>query len=206
MADSKSMAFWNRMAGRYAARPVRDPAAYEETLRDVAGRLSPSDRVLEIGCGTGSTAIRLGGHVREWRATDLSPEMIRIAQAKPAPASVSFAVAEADREFDDAPFDAVCAFHILHLLPDTAATLALIRSSLRPGGLLVSKTWCFADMGWRMRMLIPVLRRLGLFPPARALSADELREAIRAAGFTIEADRTFGRSRHAPYIVARRPA
>ena len=51
--------FWDRIAKRYAARIIKDPAAYEAMLADAAGRLRPTDRVLEIGCGTGSIAIRL---------------------------------------------------------------------------------------------------------------------------------------------------
>ena len=51
--------FWNRFADRYAARPIKDVAAYEALLADVAARLKPEGKVLEIGCGTGGTAIRL---------------------------------------------------------------------------------------------------------------------------------------------------
>ncbi|SNT42980.1 Ubiquinone/menaquinone biosynthesis C-methylase UbiE [[Luteovulum] sphaeroides subsp. megalophilum] len=204
MTEVPGLAFWNRVADRYAARPVRDAAAYEATLADVAARLSPTDRVLEIGCGTGSTALRLGGEVAEWHATDASHEMIRIAHARPAPPGVSFVVADADQADGTALYDAVCAFHILHLVPDIDATLAHLRTRLKPGGLFISKTWCFGDVGWRLRLLIPVLRRFGLFPPARALSEGELRRAILAAGFELEAERTFGPHPHAPFIVARR--
>ena len=203
--ETPGVRFWNRVADRYAARPVRDAAAYDATLAEVAARLGPADRVLEIGCGTGTTALRLGGRVAEWRATDASPEMIRIARSRPAPAGVGFVVATADRAGGGAPFDMVCAFHILHLVPEIGATLAHLRARLKPGGLFVSKTWCFGDVGWRLRILMPVLRRLGLFPPARALTAAELRRAVLAAGFEIEVERTFGRDRHAPFIVARRP-
>ncbi|WP_420024616.1 class I SAM-dependent methyltransferase (plasmid) [Cereibacter azotoformans] len=206
MTDTPGLAFWNRVADRYAARPVREPEAYEDTLAHVAAHLARSDRVLEIGCGTGSTALRLGGGVALWRATDASPEMIRIAGAKPAPASVRFAQAEAGEAVEGGPFDVVCAFHLLHLVPDLEATLARIHAHLEPGGLFISKTWCFGDMSRRLRLLIPLLRLFGLFPPARALTARALRAAIRAAGFEIEDERTFGRSRHAPCIIARKPA
>ncbi|MDX5401003.1 MAG: class I SAM-dependent methyltransferase, partial [Rhodobacterales bacterium] len=59
MAGSKNRRFWNRVAQRYAARPLTNPAADEAMLTDAASRLSPQHRVLEIGCGTGGTAIRL---------------------------------------------------------------------------------------------------------------------------------------------------
>ncbi|SNX71596.1 ubiquinone/menaquinone biosynthesis C-methylase UbiE [Cereibacter ovatus] len=204
MDNNPAQTFWDKVAVRYAARPVRDAAAYEETLADVAARLRPSDRVLEIGCGTGTTATRLGGGVAEWTGADFSPGMVRIAQAKPAPAGVRFILSDADTVFDGSPFDAVCAFHLLHLVPDMRATLAHVHDHLKPGGIFISKTWCFADLGLGMRMLIPVLRAFGLFPPANRLKAADLRQAITAAGFEIEVDRSFGRSPHCPYIVARK--
>ncbi|MGP3699159.1 class I SAM-dependent methyltransferase [Rhodobacter sp. NSM] len=203
--ESEGRRFWDRVADRYAARPVRDEEAYEATLADVRARLKPTDRVLEIGCGTGTTAIRCGGAVAEWTGTDFSPEMVRIARGREAPASVRFRQAEASAAFDDGPFDAICAFHILHLAEDLPALLAAIHDNLRPGGLLISKTWCFGDMALKMRMLFPVLRALGFFPPARNLHVDELRAAIADAGLSVDCDRSFGKSTHGRYIVARRP-
>ena len=175
-------------------------------LADAAGRLRPTDRVLEIGCGTGSIAIRLAPHAGEWTATDFSPEMLRIARAKPAPENLRFVLADAASAFDGGPFDAICAFQVLHLVEDLPGVLSRIHANLKPGGLLMSKTWCFADMGFRLRGLFLVLRTFGLFPPANALTKTALREAIRDAGFDIVDERVYGANPHGPYLVARNPA
>lgn len=196
--------FWDRMAGRYAARALKDPAAYEEMLIEVGGWLQPGDRVLEIGCGTGSTAVRLGGAVGSLLATDLSAEMVRIAAAKEAPANVRFMQATAVTAHDAAPFEAICAFHILHLVADLPATLAALRDQLVPGGLLISKTWCLRDFNPLMRLIFPVLRARGYMPPIRQIRARDLRAMICEAGFTIEGERTFGKQTHSRFIVARR--
>ncbi|SOB93234.1 class I SAM-dependent methyltransferase [Rhodobacter maris] len=196
--------FWDRVAERYAARPLKDPAAYDEMLVEVGGWLQPGDRVLEIGCGTGSTAVRLGGTVGRWLATDLSAEMVRIAQAKAAPEGVRFAQAGAETLHAEAPFDAICAFHILHLVPDAPATLAVLRRQLVPGGLLISKTWCLRDFNPLMRMIFPLLRARGYMPPIRQIRATELRAMITDAGFTIAGERHFGKHRQSRFIVARR--
>ena len=206
MTATRHIRFWDRIAERYAARPVKDEAAYEAMLADVAGRLRPSDRVLEIGCGTGSTAIRLAPHVSEWVAVDFSAEMLRIAGAKPVPANLSFVQSDARHAFDGGPWDAVCAFQVLHLVDDLPVTLAGIHAALKPGGLLIAKTWCLADMGLKLRGLFVVLRSLGLFPPARRLTKEDLRRSLREAGFEIVEERVFGENPHGPYIVARRPA
>lgn len=197
--------FWNRFADRYAARPIKDVAAYEALISDVAGRLRNTDRVLEIGCGTGGTAIRLAPHVSQFTATDFSTEMIRIAAAKPAPDNLHFKTSNAETALDGGPFDAICAFNVLHLVDDLPRLLGGIHAQLRPGGLLISKTWCFADLGSKLRLLFGVLRVFGLFPPSATLGVAYLRQAILDAGFEIVDQRTFGARSQNPYIVARRP-
>ena len=72
MATASPVEFWNRVADRCAARAIKDPAACEAMPADAAGPLRPGDRALDIGCGTGSIAIRLAPHAAEWAASDLS--------------------------------------------------------------------------------------------------------------------------------------
>jgi len=205
MTDRSDIQFWDRVADRYAARPIKDVAAYEAMLADVASRLTASDRVLEIGCGTGGTAIRLAPGVLHWKATDLSAEMLRIARAKPAPANVSFAISDADLTDGGGPYDAVCAFLILHLVKDIRGSLAAIHCQLKPGGLLLSKTFCFGDMNVVLRRaIIPALQAVGFVPPVTVFTAEYLRRTIVEAGFDIETVRSFGHNRHSHYIVARR--
>lgn len=196
--------FWDGIAERYAARPIKDVAAYDAMLADAASRLKPTDRVLELGCGTGSTAIRLAPHAASWTATDFSPEMLRIARAKQAPDTLRFVLADAQSAFDGGPYDAICAFQLLHLVDDISGLLAAIHDNLKPDGLLISKTWCFAEMSLPLRALFRILRVAKLFPKARALTRSELRQAISAAGFDIAEERVFGQNPHGPYIVARK--
>lgn len=198
-------AFWNRIADRYAARAIKDVAAYEATLVDVASRLRPDARVLEIGCGTGGTAIRLAPGVARYLATDYSAEMIRIARAKPAPANLTFRLAEAERAFDDGPFDAVCAFNVLHLAEDLPALLEGIRASLAPRGQLVAKVWCLADLPLHLRAVLRLMRLANLFPPAQFLSQAKLRRQIEAAGLAIVDQKVFGARPQNPYLVAGLP-
>lgn len=204
MAQDAKRDFWNKIAGRYAARPLRDVPAYEAMLADLAAQLRPTDRVLEIGCGTGGVAIRLAPGVAEWTATDFSPEMVAIARAKPAGDKVRFVVADTVQALDGGPFDAICAFNILHLVDDLPGTLAHIHTNLTPGGLLISKTWCLADLPLWLRALYPALRIVKLFPAASMLRLGQLRRAFVDAGFEIEAERIFGARPQNPYVVARK--
>jgi SAM-dependent methyltransferase len=201
---AKPVNFWDRFAHRYAARPIKDTVAYEAMLADAAARLKPTDRVLEIGCGTGSIAIRLAPFAASWTATDFSAEMLRIARAKAAPDNLSFVLADARGAFEGGPFDAICAFQVLHLVDDLPDLLSRIHANLKPGGLLIARTWCFADMGLPLRGVFVGLRLIGLFPPATALTKTALRQAIGDAGFEIAEERVFGQNPHGPYMVARK--
>lgn len=205
MSLSKQQKFWNRIAGRYAARPLKDVAAYDAMIGNVASRLKPGDHVLELGCGTGGTAIRLAPHVSHWTAADFSAEMIKIAQGKPAGTNLTFKIADAQNAYDGGPFDVICAFNVLHLVENQPATLAQIFTNLKPGGLLVSKTWCFADLKFTFRLLFRALQSVGLFPAVKQYSVIELRQSILDAGFEIRDERVFGRYWQNPYLIARAP-
>ncbi len=205
MTKSRGQAFWNRFADRYAARQIKDVAAYEALIADAASRVKPGDRVLELGCGTGGTAIRLAPSVAQFIATDFSAEMIRIARAKPAPGNLEFRVADAEASFSSGPFDAICAFNVLHLVDDPAGLLAGIHDHLKPGGLLISKTWCFGDLSRKLRFLFRAMGMVGLFPPAHRLTIAELRTMIAAAGLEIVEQRVFGAYPQNPYIIASKP-
>ena len=200
---SRAARFWNRFADRYAARPIKDVAAYEALLADAAARLGTEDRVLEIGCGTGGTAIRLAEGVAQYVATDFSAEMIRISRAKPAPPNLRFLLADADALPEGGSFNAICAFNVLHLVDDLPGLLHRLRGGLARNGLLICKTWCFGDLPLRFRLLFRALRLVVLFPPASFLTQAELHQRLHAAGFAIEAMRVFGTRAQNPYIIAR---
>ena len=74
--------FWNAIAERYAAKPVEDPDAFERKIEITKALLRAHDVVLEVGCGTGSLALRLAPALAHLHGVDLSSEMIRIARAK----------------------------------------------------------------------------------------------------------------------------
>lgn len=182
--------FWDRIAPKYAADPIADLAGYEATLRRVQGLLSTEHDVLEIGCGTGSTALRLAPFTRSLLATDVSPEMIAIAHqrlaAQPSP-RLSFAVADAEAAaFGTGAYDAVLAFNVLHLTMDLDTALQQVVQVLRPGGLLISKTACLAEMNPLIPYLaVPLMRAIGKAPPVLCFDEQRLRLAMVRQGLQI---------------------
>src|SRR5690606_27233630 len=165
--------FWNRAADRYAKSPIRNTAAYETTLDRVRAHLKPTDRALEFGCGTGTTALRLASCVARYTASDLASAMIAIGERRALEAGLGnrdFAVGRLqDSRFEPASYDVVLSFNVLHLLEDLPATLGRIRELLRPGGRFISKTPCWPDQAvpltYRaLRLVLPVMRAMGKAP------------------------------------------
>ena len=211
MTSASDARFWNRAARKYAKSKIADPGGYERTLAQTRALLNPGDRVLELGCGTGTTALRLAGSVQHYRATDISAEMIAIAHEKHAASPIpglSFHVETAGAVPAQAvPFNAVLAFSFLHLVRDLPDTLRRIHDMLAPEGLFISKTPCVGDMNLMIRrVLLPAMRAVGKAPHVLLFRAPELSAQFRAAGFEIlvsESHATRGKDIR-PYIVARR--
>ncbi|MEM6422318.1 MAG: class I SAM-dependent methyltransferase [Pseudomonadota bacterium] len=204
-----AQAFWDGLARGYAKKPVKDVGAYEQTLERTRSHLRVADRVLEIGCGTGSTALRLAGAVGDYTASDISPAMIAIAEEKAAASQagnlrfVTGALSDAPRT--DGGFDAVLAFHLIHLVDDLPAALGAIAERLRPGGVFISKTVCLGERGgWKLRAFVRVMRLLGIAPPVAYLSVEALQAAIAAAGFKIVETGMFPKVPPNHFVVARR--
>ncbi len=200
--------FWDRIAPKYARKPISDPDAYEEKLSCVRGLLKGTDNVLEIGCGTGGTALTLAPAVSRMTATDISRRMIEIAQSKlgpHAPLNVGFQQAEAADLIDGYPFDVVCAFSLLHLVDDIPMVLARVRDQLKPGGLFISKTVCLKDGPIAIRFFVRALTAVGIAPRVIALGKTDLIQHLKDAGFEIVSTSHFGQQRTNPFIVARRP-
>ena len=158
-AISRDARFWDRVARKYAKHPIKDLAGYERTIARTRELLGKDDSVLEIGCGTGTSALLLAPAVHRILATDVSGEMIAIAREKVAAqaiTNVELAVAAAtEPPAAGGPFDAVLAFNVLHLVTDCPATLQHVHRLLKPGGLFISKTPCLSEMNVLIRMSRP---------------------------------------------------
>ncbi|SLN54546.1 class I SAM-dependent methyltransferase [Pseudooctadecabacter jejudonensis] len=202
-------AFWDKIAPKYAQDPIKDMAAYEYTLGRTKSYLTTDDHVLEIGCGTGSTALTIAPHVRNITGTDVSPGMIAIANEKAAQTpNASFHAARAETVArGHGPVDAILGFNLFHLVPKAEDIFADIHRALPKGGYFISKTPCLADpsIGVKrhlFRAMIPPMQWIGKAPTVRFFTQVELEQAIQFAGFeVVEAGNFPAISR---YIVARK--
>ncbi|MBX3430788.1 MAG: class I SAM-dependent methyltransferase [Hyphomonadaceae bacterium] len=206
----KDASFWDRVAPKYVAQPLADPEAYERTLERTRHYLKSGDVVVEFGCGSGSTAIKLAPAVSRIVASDISSEMIGFGRERARSegrTNVEFEVATPEAApWGDASFDAVLAFNLLHLIKARLAALANMHRLLKPNGLFISKTMCLADANPTYRVVLPLMQVVGKAPYVAFLSDSELEREIAAAGFEIiERQHHSSRSKDVrPFLVARR--
>lgn len=205
---SASQKFWDRIAPKYSRQPIKNMEAYEAMLAVLFAELQGSDRILELGCGTGGTALRLAEKVAHVTATDISSAMIEIACSKltgTAPKNVLFQQADAAELIAPQAFDAVFATSLLHLVDDVDLVLRSAFEQVKPGGLLITKTVCLKHTNAFIQALVPIMTWFGIAPKVLALSQTDLEEKITLAGFTIERIEHFDERQTNPFIVARRP-
>ncbi|MCB4456687.1 class I SAM-dependent methyltransferase [Leisingera sp. McT4-56] len=204
--------FWNKIAPKYAKSPIRDMDAYRYTLERTRSYLKADDAVLELGCGTGSTAIELAPGVARIVATDLSEAMLEVGRERTwdaGAANIEFHCCSAGQA-PEGPFDAVLAHNLLHLLPDLEQVLNGVAARLRPGGLFISKTPCLGESRgswkyWLFSAAIPLMRLAGRAPSyVDFMDIRKLEAAVQKTGFEIIETGNYPADTPGRYLVARR--
>src|SRR5271166_5032727 len=118
--------------------------AFRESILD-AGGVAPGNRVLDVGCGTGTLTLaakRRVGPNAEVHGVDPSEEMIARAKTKAARQGLAVALDIASAQklpFPDASFDVVLSSLMLHHLPEPSRKQAVAEMGrvLRPAGRLL---------------------------------------------------------------------
>ncbi len=177
-----------RLARRYDWRwSFYIEAGVEETTRRLD--LKPTDRLLDVGCGTGALlhALSRSFPARQLAGIDPSPEMLSVARQKLG-ASVDLQVAWAEAiPYPDDLFDVVASCSVFHYLRQPMVALKEMVRVLRPGGSLVITDWC--DDYLACRVCDRVLRVLSA-AHFRTYRERECRELLQAAGVgAVQAER-----------------
>jgi len=206
---TNSSKFWDRIAERYSKRPVSDEAAYQQKLQVTRKYFRADMEVLEIGCGTGSTAIAHAPYVSHIHAIDISSKMIGIAKDKADAKNISNITFEhlgiEELLVPAQTLDAVLGLSVLHLLDNKEAAIATIYEKLKPGGIFVSSTACIADTMKFFKYIAPLGEFVNLMPLVRVFTAKELKDSLIDAGFEIDHCWQPGKGK-AIFIVAKRAA
>ncbi len=186
---NKSERFWDKFAKKYSKSDIKDKEGYKKTLDDTRKFLKRESTVLEIGCGTGTTALKLAGCVNEMTATDISSNMIAIAKEKADEQkvqNVNFAQSTLfDEKLKKESFDVILAFNLIHLLEDTQAAIERISELLKPGGLFISKTACLSEKSKLWPILAFVVGKVMRVGHIQCFTIVEFKEFITNEGLEI---------------------
>jgi peptidoglycan/xylan/chitin deacetylase (PgdA/CDA1 family)/SAM-dependent methyltransferase len=143
---------------------------------------SPSDRVLEIGSGTGIFTLAIARRCREVTAVDISATMLEILKGKAAAeglGNIRTIVGNAETMDIEGSYTVACAFSSLEYLTDLHSFFRRLADHIEPGGTLYFITArrslfrLFAQIGNAMRQ--------GLWLKAR--SRREIEAILSASGF-----------------------
>ncbi len=136
----------------------RDKTIRQRTIK--LAQLMPGDRVLEVGCGTGTLTLAAKAQVGssgEVVGIDIAPEMVAVARRKAARKRVDVSLQVGSIEnipFPGNRFDVVmCSFMIFHMPEDVRRNgFAEIHRVLKPGGHLFVLDFALPDKLWQRRV------------------------------------------------------
>jgi ubiquinone/menaquinone biosynthesis C-methylase UbiE len=203
-----AMKFWDKRAKKYDDLVRKHEADFQKTTASAKSLLSAADVVLDLGCASGEYSLDLATYVRHVHGIDTSATMIALATRKAGDRSIgnaTFAVVDVfDRSLAARGITVALAFNVLHLVEDIRPVLGRIHELLPAGGLFVSQTPCFAEIGFLLKSLISAAQKVKAIPRILNFSARELEAEIVRAGFDIARSVAWERKKAIRWIVARK--
>jgi SAM-dependent methyltransferase len=201
MSENPQVGIWNEgVGGAWTSYADQYDATLEPFSDAVFDRLTvgPDHRVVDIGCGTGATSVRLAGAARSVLGVDLSVPMLELAAQRASDAgldNLEFAVTDVEAApFGSAVFDvAFSRFGVMFFL-DPVRAFSHIHQSLVAGGQLGFV--CFQSPFENPFILVPIMAGASQLPgapgppapgePSPFALADPARTTsiLTAAGFT----------------------
>ena len=126
--------FHRLLAPHYRMQPFFQESNLERVrvLLQELTRNTPTERLLDLGCGTGLIFDVAHDLFKELDGVDITPEMLGRVTPR---ANVRTQLASAERlPFPDNTFDAVTAYSVLHHIDDLGQVFREVRRTLKPGG------------------------------------------------------------------------
>jgi len=142
--------FWDKYASYYDSF-IRNVVGktYKSILENIDLELNVNQAVLDIGTGTGIIPFAISSKVSSIVATDISPDMIKIAAQKQADLNIrniDFQVQDSyNLTFPDNSFDVVIASNLLHLLYEPEKPIAEVKRVLKDNGVFIAPTFCVGE-------------------------------------------------------------
>lgn len=172
-SNTQQKEFWEAFASSWVNQQVELDGLMAPVLDEILARaeLQPGQRVLDIGCGTGTSTLRAaeavapGGSVL---GADISEPMLDYARHRAADmAAVEFATVDAaEFDFPSAHFDQVVSRFGVMFFSDPVLAFRNIARALKPGARLTMACWSVLDANpWFRVPMYAAKAQLGA-PPA----------------------------------------
>ena len=193
--------FWDRRAAAWERRAEALDGfsdAYGIPAMDALG-VQPGQRVLDVGCGPGTTAIELARRVGPDGAVvgvDISAEMVAAARRRAersGASNIAFRTVDVQDGALDGPYDAAYSRFGVMFFPDPVAAFANIAGALRSGGRFAAAVWGPLEANpWMFLPTLAACAALGAEPtlpgpgqpgPFSLADPAHLAELLGAAGF-----------------------
>ncbi|MBZ9657304.1 class I SAM-dependent methyltransferase [Phyllobacterium lublinensis] len=152
---------------------VHDAAGYEQLMGRWSQKLAPlfidfagladGDKILDVGCGTGSLTFALAkaANLDEITAIDFSPVFVKEAIRRNRDSRIKIQQADACAlPFEAQTFDRALALLVLHFVPEADKAVAEMRRVVRSGGVVAAAVWDHLGGMPGMRMMVDTVAAL----------------------------------------------
>lgn len=187
--QKKEKRFWDRFAGYYDSFIDKVfSKSYASILENIEPDLNINCGVLEIGTGTGIISFAICSKVSSIVATDISPEMIHVANQKLAKSkiqNIDFQIQDSyNLSLPDKSFCIVIASNLLHLLYEPDRPLKEVRRVMRDDAVFIAPTLC-AGENIKSKIIASIIGTLSGFKVVNKWSINEFKNMLISNGFII---------------------
>jgi SAM-dependent methyltransferase len=165
-------------------------------LRDLLARLGwpPQPRILEIGVGPGHNLLEIYPSDARLEGVEPDAALARLAAARGPVPVLQASIDRLPPEIQDGSYDGVTTFDVLEHIKDDVRALQVVNQKLKPGGRIVLSAPAYMWLWGQQDVVNQHYRRY---------NSRELREKLRAAGFTAERITYFNTFLFPPIAVVR---
>jgi ubiquinone/menaquinone biosynthesis C-methylase UbiE len=185
----KERRFWDRFANYYDSfinKVFRK--SYSFILENIESDLNLNHDVLEIGTGTGIIPFTIYSKVSSIVATDISPEMVRVAKQKLLKTNIKnidFQIQDSyNLTLKDKSFDIVIASNLLHLLYDPEKPINEVKRIMKDNGIFIAPTLCVGE-NTKSKVIASIIGTLSGFKFVNKWSINEYKNTLTSNGFII---------------------
>jgi len=150
---------------------------------------TPTDKMLDVGCGPGDITFEIARKTQEVYATDISEGMIEASMQKAIEQNINniqfIRTDLVDVNFQTLSFDVITAFNMLQYITSKQYLYEKIYEYLKPQGLFISSTPCLRERKSALRFMMAGLTGLKIVPEIIFYKTSELENEIKESGFTI---------------------